>query len=72
MEMRHAESHGTTVSDLWDYLEIHGTDGDDRLVVPANDDWNYVEAYTGSDLIEVDAGDTGHVVVRLTTSFQEA
>ncbi|WP_225771396.1 calcium-binding protein [Inquilinus sp. Marseille-Q2685] len=48
-----------------DHLEIYGTDGDDHLVVPANDDWNHVEAYTGSDLIEVDQGNTGHVNIWL-------
>ncbi|MGK9165141.1 M10 family metallopeptidase C-terminal domain-containing protein [Inquilinus limosus] len=49
----------------WDSLEIYGTDGDDHLVVPANDYWNYVYAYTGSDVIEVDGGNTGHVNIDL-------
>ncbi|OWJ67835.1 calcium-binding protein [Inquilinus limosus] len=48
-----------------DYREIYGTDGDDHIVVPANDDWTYVEAYTGSDLIEVDPGNTGNVRIQL-------
>ncbi|MGF6230726.1 Ca2+-binding RTX toxin-like protein [Inquilinus ginsengisoli] len=49
----------------WDYLNIYGTDGDDHLVVPANDYWNYVEAYAGSDLIEVDPRNTGNVSIQL-------
>lgn len=59
------EIHGTAASGDWDYLNIYGTDGDDHLVVPANDYWNYVEAYTGSDLIEVDPGNTGNVSIQL-------
>lgn len=57
------ELQGT--ASTWDYLNIYGTDGDDHLVVPANDYWNYVEAYTGSDLIEVDPGNTGNVSIQL-------
>lgn len=52
-------------ADDWDHLEIYGTEGDDHLVVPANDYWNYVEAYTGSDLIEVDQGNTGNIRIWL-------
>lgn len=48
-----------------DYREIYGTDGDDHIVVPASDGWILVEAYAGSDLIEVDPGSTGHVRVQL-------
>ncbi|MFE0757366.1 calcium-binding protein [Inquilinus sp. NPDC058860] len=40
--------------------EIHGTDGDDHILVPANDEYNYIYAYTGSDVIQVDGGNTGN------------
>jgi len=48
-----------------DYREIYGTNGDDHIVVPASDGWILVEAYAGSDLIEVDPGSTGHVRIQL-------
>lgn len=43
--------------------EIHGTTGDDQILVPANDEYNYIYAYTGSDLIRVDDGNTGNNVL---------
>lgn len=52
-------------ADDWTYLNLYGTDGDDHLIAPAGIDWTYVEAYAGSDLIEVDPGNTGHVLIGL-------
>ncbi|MFE0757365.1 calcium-binding protein [Inquilinus sp. NPDC058860] len=48
-----------------DYLEIYGTAGDDHIAVPADYDWVTVEAYSGSDLVEVDGANTGYVRIFL-------
>lgn len=47
------------------YLEIYGTVGNDHIIAPASDGYVSIEAYTGSDVIEVDGGNTGQVWIRL-------